>query len=214
MTDTTTATPLTADIGARELAQALAMLLPCAATEQHLPEISGVTVDTRGASLTLWATDRYVMARYDLGTLDASAGEHLVTVPLDAAKQWLKMVKAHKYDAPMTLRIVDTGDGTPRASLSDGDNTAGASCFNVVSRYANLDRLWQKHTGADTASIDAWAWRADVVATLATIAKVAGRPKRPATMRFRFTGPNAPVCIDIPDVDSFSAIAMPAKAAD
>ena len=189
---------------AEAFASGVNSVLACAADDRTVPALACVFVCWDETSVKFVATNRYVLGEQTVMRPEAAEGDDIegrTSIPLDAAKSALAVVKATK---PATVEIVSDGQ------YQQG-SVAGVS-FEVPGDFPKYESLFPATAGPVEA----------LAADPARIAELAG-PKvkgRTAALRFTFAGdPKKPITVArLPwpgtEVDeSFRGLLMPIKLA-
>lgn len=204
-------------IHAGTLAEGLAMTLPCASKDAHLPTLMTAAMHIReDGSVTLVTTNRHLLAEYVIPSehIDGDTTPGTLLIPAATAAEWGKLAKretkAHPHDPVVTLTVESDGlDGRHSATLADdeGSQTGRLVDGEHVRQYEKLIPEPDDESG----QVPFAGFDPEYLMTIGKISKAAGK-NRP--VRFDFAGANKATLFRVADVGAFRGAIMPVRVGD
>lgn len=191
-------------LSARKLTDALTFTIPFVSNDRKapLPGIEVVRIIPTDTGIAFVATDRYVLSEYvvPIGDDVTVTDPVEVSIPLETAKAWLKMVKAMPELMPAVIVADDL-----TVSLTVYEQTIGdrAQESQWVPDYT---RLFPADAGDDRHGQSSTVFSTDIIVKLTK----PFRGRVPLVFAFGET-PAKPVTVSTPSEPNWRAIIMPGK---
>lgn len=183
------------------VARRLLGVIPFASTDDTMPILNGVCLAGFGNELTIYATDRFKLARV-IVPVDADLGEFRLTVNAKAFAAALKAVTPTRGRGGRV--IIETSDEIVR--ITDGVQAHELSVID--GNYPPMEQFFETDANYETDSV---CLAPAAFKALADAAR--GFGKNAASFELRFTGPHKPVRAIMPldDDARFDAVIMPIR---